>query len=144
MSVIAAEPADLFSRAKCYNNESITYNYWDPAQWRTVYSWHFVNGHRQHYVTENPPDISTCYPSAGGYHQVNGLYCQHFPTLQTRHAGVHGAFLSSEPNPDGDLSPSGPQTWTVQGVHTTVYPGIGYSVTHTSASDCNLHFEQFY
>lgn len=143
-ALLAAEPADEFSRAECFNNESITYNYWDPVEWRSVYSWHFLNGERQHYVTENPPAWETCVPGFSGFTQVNGWYCFHFVTSQTRHAGVHGAFLSSEPNPDGTMIPGFEYGWTVQGIHTTVIPGVIYWIVHTTASDCNLHFEQFY
>lgn len=75
---------------------------------------------------------------------VNGLYCLHYYTYATRHAGVHGAFLSTEPNPDGNLAPGITNKWSVQGVHATYYPGIGFVYSSTQASDCNLHFDQFY
>jgi len=52
---LVADEEDLFSRANCFNNESITYNYFDPPQLRAVFSHHFKNGTRKHYVTENPP-----------------------------------------------------------------------------------------
>lgn len=149
-SVYAAEPADLFSRANCFNNESITYNYFDPPQFRVIFSHHFKNNVRQHYVTENPPARGTCRPGVNGLHQVNGQYCLHLETYRTRHAGVHGQFLSSEPNPDGDLNPGllglvGVLTpWRVDGIHTIVIPGAGYVVRNTTATGCNLHFEQFY
>jgi len=141
----AAEPADQFSRSNCFNNESITYNYFDPPEWRTVFSWHFENGTRRHYVTPNPPYIFGCYVGSGGYTMINGLYCPHYLTSATRHAGIHGAFASTEPNPDGNLTPGITTAWSVEGVHTTYFPGAGtYVVSRTYASDCNLHFEQFY
>lgn len=140
----AAEPADEFSRANCFNNESITYNYWDPPEWRGVYSWHYQLGVKKHYVTENPPDIMTCYAGGAGNHMVSGLYCLHYMTLATRHAAVHGAFASSEPNPDGTMVPGFSTDWYVEGVHAVWYPGFGGFNVYTSASDCNLRFEQFY
>jgi hypothetical protein len=142
--LFAAEPADQFSRANCFNNESITYNYWDPPQWRGVASWHFENGIRRHYVTPNPPVLSTCTVGSGGYTMMNGLYCQHYWTSATRHAGIHGAFASTETNPDGNLTPGFSSSWSVQGVHGTLYPGIAIVYQVTNASDCNLHFDQFY
>lgn len=141
----SAEPADLFSRANCYNNESITYNYFDPDEWRTVISWHYLNGTLQHYVTENPPYLPSCHPGTGGNHQVNGLLCGHQWELDDRQAGVHGAFLSSEPNPDGDLTPGcAAGSWRTLGDHYTLTPGIGFVEVHTEATDCNAHPEQFY
>ncbi|WP_143186880.1 hypothetical protein [Microbulbifer donghaiensis] len=141
-NIYAAEPADLFSRANCFNNESITYNYFDPPELRVVTSHHFENGVMKHYVTENPP--VACSVGVGIIQTVDGLYCYYVATLDTRHAGVHGAFLSSEPNPDGTLIPGVTTKWSVTGYHTTIFPTGGYVSTNTSASDCNLHFEQFY
>ncbi|GAB4194358.1 MAG: hypothetical protein Tsb002_25800 [Wenzhouxiangellaceae bacterium] len=133
--VYAAEPADTFSRANCFNNESITYNYFDPPEWRAVFSWHWdkrVNAW-VHYVTENP--LAYC----------DAVTCWHHFTLQTRHAGVHGMFLSSEPNPDGTMLPGlNGMHWVVSGIHTTIVPGVTYFQQGTSASDCNLHFDQIY
>ncbi len=132
--------SDQFSRANCGNNESITYDYFDPPQWRAVFSHHFESGSQKHYVTENPAAI--CVRGVGGYHQVNGRVCLHYPTYKTRHAAVHGLFLSSEPNPDGFLS--GTSDWSVLGYHATIIPRVGYRRSVTSATSCNLRFEQFY
>ena len=51
-SSATADDVDTFSRANCFNNESITYNYFDPPESRGVFSHHFKNGTRKHYVTE--------------------------------------------------------------------------------------------
>ncbi|CAA0121169.1 Uncharacterised protein [Halioglobus japonicus] len=142
--VFAAEPADLFSRANCLNNESITYNYFDPPEMRGALSWHFKNGIRKHYVTENPAYAPTCAPGTDGNHQVNGLMCSHLFTMGTWHGGVHGAFNSSEPNPDGTLTPGVTTGWVTIGLHRTLTYGVGVATTYTLATDCNLHFEQFY
>jgi hypothetical protein len=146
-SVSAQEPADLFSRANCYNNESITYNYWDPAENRWVFSWHFKNDVRQHYVTPNPVATGTCVIGFNGSHMVNGLICEHYSTLDTRHAAVHGLLnvLFGEPNPDGDLTPGcGQGPWRTEGYHTTLIPGIGGITTRSFAHNCNARFDQFY
>ena len=138
----AAEPADLFSRANCFNNESITYNYFDPPELRFVASHHFENGSMKHYVTENPPAV--CWFATGSVKTVSGLYCHYYATSNTRHAAVHGAFASSEPNPDGTLVPGVTTKWSVTGYHTTLLPTGGYVRTVTNANNCNLHFDQFY
>jgi len=140
----AAENADRFSRANCFNNESITYNYFNPPKYRLVFSRHFKNGDLKHYVTEGEPDWTTCLPGFHGNHQVNGLYCYHFLYSATRQAGVHGAFLSSEPNPDGNLFPGITSDWRVEGVHYAKRRFGQIVSVDTEATDCNLHLDQFY
>jgi hypothetical protein len=142
-SALAAEPVDLFSRANCFNNESITYNFFDPPETRFVSSFHSLNGNTVHYVTENP--IFSCRPGLPGeVTTVSGQVCLYTDSTQTRHAAVHGLFSSSEPNPDGNLFPGVTSAWSVRGFHVTVVPGVGDVGTVTDASDCNLHFDQFY
>lgn len=127
-----------FSRANCWNNESISWTVVGGYHWRVVFSRHFKNGTKKHYVTENPPVYPTCLPGFNGNHQVNGLSCSHWYTKELRHAGVHGAFLSSEPNPDGTLSPGTTSAWSVQGVHHRWIKSINkFLLTETEASDCN-------
>lgn len=146
-TVAMAEEADEFSRANCFNNESITYNYFDPPEWRAVFSWHFENGIRRHYVTENPIVPSECNPNpncAQGYCNMDGQACLHYITVATWHGGVHGLFNSSEPNPDGNLWPGFTEKWRSDGVHGWLVGGVFPWNTYTSADDCNAHFEQFY
>lgn len=141
-SAISAEPADLFSRANCLNNESITYNYFDPPEIRTVFSTHYKNGVYKHYVTDANP--VACSPATGTVRTASGLFCVYSPHSATRHAGVHGAFLSTEPNPDGNLVPGVTTAWRVVGSHRTMFPWGGSVQVLTNATDCNFHFDQFY
>jgi len=56
-------------------------------------------------------------------------------------------FLSSEPNPDGNLFPGVTSAWRVKGTHTTYIipsPFSLYIITYTDEDDCNLHFDQVY
>lgn len=145
--VLAAEDADEFSRANCFNNESITYNYFDPPEWRAVFSWHFQLGFRKHYVTENPIVPQECneFPQCHlGYCNMPGQMCLHYIMVDTWHGGVHGAFNSSEPNPDGLLPPGAVFSWSTEGVHGWLVAGVFPWNSYTEADDCNLHFEQIY
>lgn len=148
LSLLLALPVsanqDQFSRANCWNNESLTFSLLTPPESRAVFSWHFKNGVRKHYVTENPADPATCRISGGGFHQVSGLYCFHHFTTKRRHAAIHGRFLSSEPNPDGNLTPGTTSAWRTEGIHTLNLPGIGGFSWPTNARNCNLHYSQFY
>lgn len=140
---IDANAASHFSRANCWNNESISWSLISP-QWRGVFSHHFLNGVKKHYVTENPPIYPSCVPGINGNHEVNGLRCAYSMTKELRHAGVHGAVLSSEPNPDGNLSPGTTSAWSVTGYHTVWLKPINkFLYSETSANDCNGEFDQF-
>lgn len=53
--IIAAEETDMFSRANCINNESISYNFFEPAQWRLTFSTHIRSSTSEnHYVASGP------------------------------------------------------------------------------------------
>lgn len=128
-TTMAAEPADEFSRANCFNNESITYNYWDPPQWRAVFSWHFDthNGYAAHYVTPN--QLAYC----------DYYTCWYYFFEATRHAAIHSG---NEPNAGPIVWNS--NRWFVNGKHDTLIPGVAITTRWTSAQDCNLRLDQFY
>lgn len=123
------------SRANCWNNESISYGLY---KWRVVFSYHIQNGVRKHYVTANPPSVTTCVPGAAGFHQTNGLWCAHFFTRSWRHAGIHGSILPTESWNDGNLnplSPTNPWDWVVEGDHHTWIKPINKLILQTTWTD---------
>lgn len=140
---MAAEPSDLFSRANCFNNESITYNYFAPPQWRAVISWHYDthNNNAVHLIAHAKP--ISCF----GQYSSNcptvctpAMNCLYPLTQDTRHAGIHNVY-------DGVPIPGVTTRWRVHGYHNTTYTNFGFPigiVTQTDAVDCNLHLEQFY
>ncbi|MDH5242032.1 MAG: hypothetical protein OEW73_14745 [Gammaproteobacteria bacterium] len=139
-----SESADHFSRANCWNNESLSWSL-IQQQWRGVFSHHWKNGVKQHYVTENPPAYPSCVLGVNGDHDIYGFQCLYYVTKEYRHAGVHGGFLSSDdPHPDGDLSLFTTTDWYVEGKHTTwIKPINKFLFTATSAIDCNGEIGQF-
>lgn len=139
---------DEFSRANCFNNESITFSVF------TTYDGNVISKHidneafgEVHWTGGSLPVIcygffssncpSTCYITTG---------CL-YPILEnrTRIAAIHNIA-------DGVPFPTPPwvtsSRWRVEGSH---YNYLGmlfdepfYFVTYTSATDCNLRFDQFY
>ena len=144
--LIAAEPADEFSRANCFNNESITYNYWDPPTQRGVISHHVDtdSGYAEHFkgstdpvqCASGPPCPTTC---------TTADACLWPVKWDTRHAAIHNFA-------DGVPLPGISDRWSVHGVHVFVlwwemypYPSPVSIKTYTGpVDDCNLHFDQFY
>ncbi len=126
-----------FSRANCSNNESISYNA-IAQESRAVFSHHYRNGTRKHYVVENPPAPGTCHAHPGM--QLNGWHCLHLFTDGHRHAAVHGNVLASEPSNDVSYF----SAWTVRGVHAINWgAGLGGITVRTIASDCNHAWWQY-
>ncbi len=106
---------------------------------------HIAGGDGRHYVTENPAVVSSCVPATGVAAMINGLHCFHSYTKAFRHAAVHGAILTSEPNPDGDLALGVAVGWSVIGEHHRWIKGPNiFQYRVTNATDCNLHPDQFY
>jgi hypothetical protein len=65
VTAAAAEEQDEFSRANCFNNESITYDFFAPPFQVQVISWHYDgdNGGLVHHVGASDP--IWCYGSFG-------------------------------------------------------------------------------
>ena len=124
-SIIFAEDVDMFSRANCVNNESITYNFFDPPEWRLTFSTHVdtQNGNASHYVAGGP--LAYC--------DIYG--CWYYYELTTRADAVHWG--------EGGV-PGISTRWVAYGDHRHYYPGIGFTAYFTSANDCNLNFGQFF
>ncbi|MFK8017021.1 MAG: hypothetical protein AB8G17_16470 [Gammaproteobacteria bacterium] len=123
-TAVVADEVDMFSRANCINNESITYNFFDPPQWRLTFSIHFdtQNNYQSSYVASGP--LAFC--------DFSGCWYQYQYT--TRAAAVDwGA---------GGV-PGVSDRWFVNGDHRHFYPGVGFTHYPTAASDCNLSFDQF-
>lgn len=135
---------DEFSRANCFNNESITYDFFAPPFMGTVISWHYdtENGNAVHYVGASNPTYcygqpsnscpSTCVASTGCY----------WPILTgNRFAAIHNV-------EDNVPLPGLSSRWRTEGYHThyfgVIYGIPIYYVSWTNAVDCNLHFDQFY
>jgi len=130
---------DYFSRANCFNNESITYNYWSPPEYRAVAS--------QHYDTENNNAMhTTCdqlpvscllgQPCPNSCTVLDQCMCGY--TQNTRHAAIHMGEEGSLFNwPWSDR-------WFVRGGHSFWAPGAWPYTYVTQATDCNGHLDQFY
>jgi len=119
-----ADEVDMFSRANCINNESITYNFFDPPQWRLTFSIHTdtQNGNAAHYVASGPLAYCTWYT------------CWYYYEYTTRADAVHWG--------EGG-TPGFSSRWRTTGDHRHYYAGVGFTHYPTSASDCNLSFSQF-
>jgi hypothetical protein len=139
-----AEEWDEFSRANCFNNESITYDFFYGYLEGAVISWHYdseADG-EVHYVGHAPPVScwgqstipcpTTCYPNTS---------CLWPIVRSDRLAAIHNVA-------DGVPLPGLSTRWHTRGYHNHwfgwVYGVPIYFVTETDASDCNLHFDQFY
>lgn len=123
-SATLADEVDMFSRANCANNESITYNFFDPPQWRLTFSTHVDTqaGNSSHYVASGP--LAYC--------DIFG--CWYYYEYTTRAAAIHWG--------EGGV-PGFSSRWVVYGDHRHYYPGVGFTHFPTSAVDCNLSFDQF-
>jgi len=123
------------SRANCFNNESVTYGL---PKWALVFSFHYLNGVSQHYVTDAAPSYPTCYIGASGYSQTNGFRCHHYFKKSWRHVGIHGSIFPTESYWDGDLqSNPGTGPWTVTGEHHRwIKPINKFLLSYTNAHDC--------
>lgn len=120
-----AEEVEKFSRANCANNESITYNFWDPPEWRLTFSYHqdLENNYAEHYVASGP--FSHC--------DIYG--CWYLYEHTTRAAAVHWG--------EGGV-PGVSTRWAVIGDHRTYLDWLGvFTYYWTTARDCNLSFDQF-
>ena len=127
---VEREPPSHFSRANCFNNESINYNYWDLGQWRLVVSYHkdtwttdnhFVaSGPFSHYDAEDRPVYQLVYTDrAGAVHVGEGISVGQFTF---------------------PLVPA--ERWNVNGEHTTFIGGKFY-YTYTFANGCDFDLSQF-
>lgn len=120
---VLSEEVDMFSRANCLNNESITYNYWEPPQWRLTFSYHYdTDSGNTHYAASGP--LAYC--------DIYG--CWYHYEYTTRAAAVHWG--------EGG-TPGVSSRWNVFGNHRHYFPGVGFIHYSTSATDCNLSFDQF-
>jgi hypothetical protein len=139
-----AEEVDEFSRANCFNNESISYDYFAPAFKGQVISWHYdtQNGNAVHYVGASNPVV--CY---GQYSNSCSATCTaamscRWPLLyQNRMAAIHNV-------QDGVPLPGLSTRWHTHGYHNHtfgyLYGFFVYYVAETDAVNCILHFDQFY
>ncbi|MEQ9003865.1 MAG: hypothetical protein RIE74_09890 [Pseudomonadales bacterium] len=154
--VVVAEEADEFSRANCFNNESITYDFFAPPKQMVVISWHTdTNNGVTHYAGSSdpigcngflwPPGVPNPCPKGN---LVESSYCTFdqnclYPyTWRTRHAGIHNLT-------DGVPLPGISSRWIVEGRHSYYLGslfGIPIAVIQNTGpeTDCNLHFDQFY
>ncbi len=155
-AVLYADDVDQFSRANCFNNESITYDYFAPPWYGAVVGHHYDqwNGNHIHYVGHddpiacygnfNPPP-GLCPSSPGWYEDAKcELWQQCFFPL-----GYSNAFKAIHNVSDNVGTPEIPVTrWRTVGLHNHYYGeffGVPVQIVdQTEATDCNLHFNQFY
>jgi hypothetical protein len=139
-NISLGEETDFFSRANCFNNETIAYDYFDPAQYRIVVSHHIdgENNNSVHYVGDKNPvycygDYSNSCPSTC----TDATNCAWGWSLNTRHAAIH----NSE---DSVSLPFLSTRWSTKGYVATLLNG-SYTVAWSGLeNDCNLHLDQFY
>jgi hypothetical protein len=119
-----AEEAEKFSRANCINNESITYNWWDPPVWRLTFSYHqdLENNYAEHYVASGP--FSHC----------DAYGCWYLYENTTDASAIHV----------GEGGVPGSTRWATIGDHRTYLDWLGvFTYYWTTARDCNIDFSQF-
>lgn len=141
--VAGAEEVDQFSRANCFNNESISYDFFAPAWRGGVISHHFdsESGNAVHFVGHAAPIRcygnqtscpSTCTPA---------MQCLWPIITANRMAAIHNV-------EDGVPIPGVTSRWRTKGYHNHTipapFPFPVYYVVETEAVDCNFHFNQFY
>ncbi len=129
---VMAEEVEMFSRANCINNESITYDYFALPQWRLTFSehidhdqWGFFNGVKfyfRHLVASSP--LSHC----------DFYNCWYFYEQTTRAAAIHIG--------EGGV-PGVSTNWGVKGEHWHYLTHFGHVRLDSTASDCNLSYDQF-
>lgn len=142
-AAIGAEEIDEFSRANCFNNESISYDLFAPAWRGGVISHHFdtENGNAVHFVGHTAPIRcygnqtncpSTCTPQ---------MQCIWPPITSNRMAAIHNV-------EDSVPVPGVTTRWRTKGYHNHTipapFPFPVYYVVETEAVDCNLRPKQFY
>lgn len=135
--------ADLtghFSRANCFNNESITFIPLDPGH-RAVISWHTESG-TTHYAGDEDPVFCSSPPCPTGNLLEdarceigdNCLWPYSYHTITGRWAAIHNTSGFDNETTTG---------WTVQGRHTQFFGSVFgvpvYYVTNSGpVTDCNL------